>query len=50
LIAQDKLSAAAHFSPPGPIEPLDILYAHRLAMAQANLSVAHRYGFTQEAL
>ena len=50
LIAQDKLTEAAYSSPAGPIAPLDILYGHRPAMAQGNLYMAHRCGFTQKVL
>ena len=50
LIAEDKLTEAAYVSPAGPIAPLDILYGHRPAMAQGNLYMAHRCGFTQKVL
>ena len=50
LIAQDKLTEPAYTSPAGPIAPLDILYGHRPAMAQGNLYMAHRCGFTQRVL
>ena len=50
LVAQDKLTDAAYTSPAGPISPLDILYGHRPAMAEGNLYMAHRCGFTQKVL
>jgi predicted SAM-dependent methyltransferase len=50
LIAEDKLTEAAYTSPAGPIAPLDILYGHRPAMAQGNLYMSHRCGFTQKVL
>ena len=50
LVAQDKLTDAAYSSPAGPISPLDILYGHRPAMAEGNLYMAHRCGFTQKVL
>lgn len=50
LVAQDQLTEAAYQSPAGPIAPLDILYGHRPAMAQGNLYMAHRSGFTQKVL
>ncbi len=50
LIADDKLTDAAYSSPAGPIAPLDILYGHRPAMAQGNLYMAHRCGFTRKVL
>lgn len=50
LIAEDKLTEPAYISPAGPIAPLDILYGHRPQMAQGNLYMAHRCGFTQRVL
>lgn len=50
LIAEDKLCEPAYVSPAGPIAPLDILYGHRPPMAQGNLYMAHRCGFTQRVL
>ena len=50
LIAQDKLTEAAYTSPAGPIAPIDILYGLRSSMAQGNLYMAHRCGFTQKVL
>ena len=50
LVAQDRLTEPAYFSPAGPIAPLDILYGHRAAMARGNLFMAHRCGFTRDSL
>ena len=50
LIAQDPLTEAAYTSPAGPIAPIDILYGLRSSMAQGNLYMAHRCGFTQKVL
>lgn len=50
LVAQNKLTEPAYTSPAGPITPLDILYGHRPALAQGNLYMAHRCGFTQTVL
>jgi predicted SAM-dependent methyltransferase len=50
LIADDKLTDAAYTSPAGPIAPIDILYGLRSSMAQGNLYMAHRCGFTQKVL
>lgn len=50
LIAEDRLTEAAYHSPAGPIAPLDILYGHRASMAQGNLYMAHRCGFTKRVL
>jgi ubiquinone/menaquinone biosynthesis C-methylase UbiE len=50
LVAQNQLTEAAYTSPAGPIAPIDILYGHRPAMAQGNLYMAHRCGFTEKVL
>ena len=50
LVAQDKLLEPAYSSPAGPIAPLDILYGLRSSMAQGNVYMAHRCGFTQKVL
>jgi hypothetical protein len=50
LIAEDKLIDAAYTSPAGPIAPLDILYGFRRSMAEGNLYMAHRCGFTRKVL
>jgi hypothetical protein len=50
LVAEDKLTDAAYTSPAGPIAPIDILYGHRPALAQRNLYMAHRCGFTKTVL
>ena len=50
LIAEDKLTDPAYVSSAGPIAPLDILYGHRPPMAEGNLYMAHRCGFTEKTL
>ena len=50
LVAQDKLTDAAYQSPAGPIAPIDILYGHRGFMANGNLYMSHRCGFTEKVL
>lgn len=50
LVAQDRLLDPAYISPAGPIAPIDILYGHRASMAQGNLYMAHRTGFTEKTL
>lgn len=50
LIAEDKLTDPAYISPVVPITPLDILNGHRPAMAEGNLYMAHRCGFTEKVL
>lgn len=50
LVADDKLTEAAYESSAGPISPLDMLYGHLAPMAEGNLYMAHRTGFTQKSL
>lgn len=50
LVADDRLTDTAYTSPAGPITPLDVLFGHRAALAQGNLFMAHRCGFTQKVL
>ena len=50
LIANDKLTEPAYRSPAGPIAPIDILYGFRRSMAQGNLYMSHRCGFTEKVL
>lgn len=50
LIAEDKLTVPAYTAPAGAITPLDILYGLRSSLAQGNLYMAHRCGFTQRVL
>jgi predicted SAM-dependent methyltransferase len=49
-IADDLLTEPAYQSGMGPIAPLDILYGHRASLANGNLYMAHRCGFTQKVL
>lgn len=50
LVAQDKLTEPAYTANAGPIAALDILYGHRPALANGNLYMAHRCGFTSKVL
>ena len=50
LVADDYLEEAAYQSISGPIAPIDVLYGHRASLAQGNLFMAHRTGFTQKTL
>lgn len=50
LIVEDKLFDVAYMSPAGPIAPIDILYGHRPQLAEGNLYMAHRCGFTLNVL
>jgi hypothetical protein len=50
LVAEGKLLEAAYTSPAGPIAPIDILYGYRSSMANGNLYMAHRCGFTERVL
>ena len=50
LVAEDRLTESAYVSPAGPITPLDILYGYRPSLAQGNLFMAHKCGFTERVL
>lgn len=51
LVAQDKLHEPAYHTAAGlPIAPMDILYGWRAAMAQGQIHMAHRSGFTRTSL
>jgi hypothetical protein len=50
LVAEDQLTEPAYTSSAGPIAPIDILYGHRPPMAQGNLYMSHRCGFTKKVL
>lgn len=50
LVAEGRLLDPAYQSSAGPISALDILYGHRPALAQGNLYMAHRTGFTLKVL
>jgi hypothetical protein len=45
-IADGNLEDSLYVSSMGPIAPLDILYGHRPSLANGNLFMAHRTGFT----
>lgn len=49
-VAQDRLTEPLYESTVGPISALDLLYGHRRSMAQGNLFMAHRCGFTRKVL
>ncbi len=50
LIVADKLDEPAYQSPAGSIAPIDILYGYRKSMAEGNLFMAHKTGFTAKTL
>jgi SAM-dependent methyltransferase len=50
LVAANKLEDPAYLSPSGPICPLDMLYGFRRSLAEGNLFMAHRMGFTRKTL
>lgn len=49
-VAEDRLEDPLYTAPAGPIAPLDILYGYRVDLAQGNLFMAHRCGFTERTL
>lgn len=50
LITADKLDEPVYTSPAGPIYPIDLLFGHRASIAQGQLSLANRTGFTARLL
>lgn len=50
MVAEDRLTDVAYQSAVGPITPLDMMYGHRPQLANGNLFMAHRCGFTQKVL
>jgi ubiquinone/menaquinone biosynthesis C-methylase UbiE len=50
LVVEDKLLSTAYHSPAGPIAAIDMLYGFRPSMAEGNLYMSHRSGFTQTTL
>jgi SAM-dependent methyltransferase len=50
LVVEDKLTEPAYASTLGPISPLDMIYGQQSAVAQGNLHMAHRTGFTSRSL
>jgi SAM-dependent methyltransferase len=49
-VVKDKLMEPLYESPAGPICPIDILYGHRGFIAQGNVYMAHKCGFTYSSL
>ena len=50
LVAEGNLEGVAYNSPAGPIMPLDILYGYGRSIADGNVYMAHRTGFTRQTL
>jgi predicted SAM-dependent methyltransferase len=50
LVAADELESEAYISPSGPISPLDMIFGHTPSLAQGNLHMAHKTGFTARTL
>lgn len=50
LVAEGNLEGVAYTAPAGPIMPLDILYGYGRSIANGNVYMAHRTGFTQQTL
>ena len=49
-VVKDRLLEPLYQSPAGPISPIDILYGHRGFIAQGNIFMAHKCGFTHTVL
>ena len=50
LVSQDKLLEPAYSSSKGSISPIDIIYGHRKSIAEGNIYMAHKCGFTEKVL
>lgn len=50
LVAAGELEDEAYMSPSGAISPLDMIYGHSASLAQGNLNMAHKTGFTARTL
>jgi ubiquinone/menaquinone biosynthesis C-methylase UbiE len=50
LVAEGNLEGVAYTAPAGPITPLDILYGYGRSIANGNVYMAHRTGFTRKTL
>ena len=50
LVAAGELEDEAYLSPSGPIAPLDMIFGHSASLAQGNLHMAHKTGFTARTL
>jgi predicted SAM-dependent methyltransferase len=46
LVVNDQLESQAYLSPGGPITPLDMIFGHVASVAQGDLTMAHKSGFT----
>ncbi len=49
-VVDDQLVEPLYQSQIGPISALDILYGHRSSIAEGNIHMAHRCGFTEQIL
>ena len=49
-VAEGLLEDTLYESPAGPISPVDIMYGFRKSMAQGNLFMAHKMGFSARSL
>lgn len=49
-VAEGQLDEPVYMSAAGPITPLDILYGHRAALAEGQLDIAPRTGFTARSI
>jgi SAM-dependent methyltransferase len=49
-VAQGKLEDVLYQSPAGPIAALDVIFGHRASVAQGNVFMAHKTGFTAQTL
>lgn len=50
LVAEGNMTEPAYVSSMGPIAPVDMIYGLRASLAEGNLFMAHRNGFTLKSL
>lgn len=50
LVSEGKGDDVLYTSPAGPITPLDMMFGHKKSIANGNLHMAHRTGFTADRL
>ena len=50
LVGADGLEDEVYMSPSGPITPLDMIFGHTASLAQGDMYMAHKTGFTAKTL
>lgn len=50
MVLEGRLHEVLYNSPAGPIRPIDMLFGHQKSIADGNIFMAHRTGFTADSL